>query len=223
MDDTLLKIGKELMSWLQMIASQNEKYRNVVLIQNLEFLIESLSVRDDVTVLKRLSMQAIELKSEAERRYIEWMIAYEFSSYTQLADRVKELGKRATPEEMGLYIRRSIPYLCNASSLFLCSDEVSRAVSKMDKKTAESSVINLKKRLEKHFNGFTEVSVSSPSLISSSYLFQGLSIIPRLWTLIQGELSRVFALIENVATLSYQIALMVDEKTIQGLCALVPV
>ena len=109
------------MSWLQMIASQNEKYRNVVLIQNLEFLIESLSVRDDVTVLKRLSMQAIELKSEAERRYIEWMIAYEFSSYTQLADRVKELGKRATPEEMGLYIRRSIPLMIDTLRLILFS------------------------------------------------------------------------------------------------------
>jgi hypothetical protein len=94
------------MAWLQLIAAQNEKYRNVVLIQNLEFLVESLSIRDEVSVLKRLSSQASELKAEAERRYIEWMVAYEFPSYTQLADRVKELGKRATPEEMGLYIRR---------------------------------------------------------------------------------------------------------------------
>jgi hypothetical protein len=41
----------------------------------------------------------------------------------------------------------------------LCRDEVSRAVSMMDKKTVEVSVISLKKRLEKHFNGFPEVSV----------------------------------------------------------------
>lgn len=96
------------MTWLQSIASQNEKYKNVVLIQNLAFLIESLSIREDVVVLKRLSSQAIEQKSEAERQYVEWMIAYEFPLYTQLADRVKELGKRATSEEMGLYIRRSV-------------------------------------------------------------------------------------------------------------------
>jgi hypothetical protein len=104
---------------------------------------------------------------------------------------------------------------------------VSRAVSKMDKKTVEASVVNLKKRLEKHFHGFTEASVCSPLLSftpSLSHLsVQGLSIIQRLWNLIQVELSRVFALIENLSTLSYQISLMVDEKTVRALCEQVPV
>lgn len=177
------------MSWLQIVASQNEKYRNVVLIQNLEFLVECLSVRSDVKILRRLSIQANELKSEAERRYIEWMVSYEFPSYTQLADRIKELGKRATTDEIGLYVRR---------------EDVSRAVSRMDKKTLELSIGNLKKRLEKHFNGYYEVS--------------GLNIVPRLWEEICDDLCRVFKVIQTIATSSYQITLMVDETTVRSIC-----
>ena len=38
-------------------------------------------------------------------------------------------------------------------------DEVSRAVAKMDVRTIESSIVAIRKRLDKHFMGFAEVSV----------------------------------------------------------------
>jgi hypothetical protein len=38
-------------------------------------------------------------------------------------------------------------------------EEVSRAVSKMDKKTIEGSISVMRKRLDKHFSGFVESSV----------------------------------------------------------------
>lgn len=45
---------------------------------------------------------------------------------------------------------------------------MSRAVSRMDKKTVETSIGNIRKRLEKHFYGFTEASVDSDPHISKS-------------------------------------------------------
>jgi hypothetical protein len=40
------------------------------------------------------------------------------------------------------------------------SDEVNRAVSKMDKRTIETSISAIRKRLDKHYQGFAEASVS---------------------------------------------------------------
>jgi hypothetical protein len=155
------------MNWLSEVAGQNEKYKNVIIIQNLEFLSESLSIRN-VFALQRLAAQVAESKAEAERSYIEWMVAYEFPAYSGLADRVKELGKRATNEEMGLYVRR-----CVFHSQFLSiplsrydecclREEVSRAVSKIDQKALDASVATMRKRLDKHFGGFNDASVSPP-------------------------------------------------------------
>mmetsp|Transcript_16821 Transcript_16821/g.25292 ORF Transcript_16821/g.25292 Transcript_16821/m.25292 type:complete len:994 (+) Transcript_16821:71-3052(+) len=188
-DDILSKVGKELLSWLHDVASQNEKYFNIVMIHNLEFLVESLSVRGEVKALERVAQQAAEQKAEAERRYVEWMVSYEFPVFAGLADRVKELGRRATTEEMGLYIRR---------------EEVSRAVSKMDRKTIESSIMVARKRLDKHFSGFLDAS--------------GLNVVPRLWKLIQTEVCKMFNVIDRVAKMSYQLNLIVDEDTVKTIC-----
>ena len=65
-----------------------------------------IGVRNDMPALHRLSGQATEKKIESERKYVEWMVAYEFPVFAGLATRVRELGRRAGPDEMGLYIRR---------------------------------------------------------------------------------------------------------------------
>ena len=105
-DDIMTTVGRELLTWLHDTASLNEKYYHITVIHNLEFFIESLGVREDMPALNRLSGQAAEKKMDSERKYVEWMVAYEFPVYAGLADRVKDLGRRAGQDEMGLYIRR---------------------------------------------------------------------------------------------------------------------
>jgi hypothetical protein len=105
-DEVMVTLGREIMAWLHDTASLNEKYYHLTMIHNLEFLVESLGVRVDMPALHRLSGQAAEKKMESERKYVEWMVSYEFPLFAGLADRVKDLGRRAGQEEMGLYIRR---------------------------------------------------------------------------------------------------------------------
>lgn len=105
-DDALDDLGSELMAWVLGVASKNEKYGDVILIHNLEYLVESLSVRPEVTALHSLCIQAQQGKEAAEKRYIKWMIAYEFPKYASLAERINDLGRRATADQLGLYIRR---------------------------------------------------------------------------------------------------------------------
>ena len=105
-DAALEDIGSELVAWVQTIATRNEKYCDVILIHNLEYLVQALSVRPEVTALDQLSSQAQQDKEAAEGRYIKWMIAYEFPKYASLAERINDLGRRATSDQLGLYIRR---------------------------------------------------------------------------------------------------------------------
>ena len=105
-DDALDDIGSELMTWMQGVASKNEKYGDVILIHNLEYVVESLSIRPEVTALSQLCLRAQQDKEVAEKRYIKWMVAHEFPKYASLAERINDLGRRATADQLGLYIRR---------------------------------------------------------------------------------------------------------------------
>jgi hypothetical protein len=99
-------IAAELMVWVQSVASKNEKYCDVILIHNLEYIVESLSIRPEVTALGTMCIQAQQDKEAAEKRYVKWMITYEFPKYASLAERIVDLGRRATSDQLGLYIRR---------------------------------------------------------------------------------------------------------------------
>ena len=56
-------------------------------------------------------------------------------------------------------------YMCTLILICrICRDEVSRGVAKMDKRTVETSIIAARKRLDKHFVGFAEISVSAMRL-----------------------------------------------------------
>jgi hypothetical protein len=96
------------MLWMQSVAIKNDKYCDVILIHNLEYLVESLTIRSEVTALSQLCVEAQQEKEAAEQRYIKWMIAYEFPKYAGLAERITDLGRRATADQLGLYIRRYI-------------------------------------------------------------------------------------------------------------------
>mmetsp|Transcript_472 Transcript_472/g.832 ORF Transcript_472/g.832 Transcript_472/m.832 type:complete len:1029 (-) Transcript_472:383-3469(-) len=182
-DDALEDISAELLIWVQSVAAKNEKYCDVILIHNLEYLVESLSVRPEVTALNSVSVQAQQDKEAAEKRYVKWMISYELPKYANLAERIIDLGRRATSDQLGLYIRR---------------EDVSKAVSKMDKKHVEQAITAIRKRLDKHFHASADV----------AGLF---TLVPKLWELLRAELSNVFSVIERVANECYQINLIVDE------------
>lgn len=121
--------------WLQSIASQNEKYADAVLIQNLTYLEESIRTRR-IKCLQRFAQVIMQQRKDAEVRYVNWMVAYEFPVLHGISEKMKGVGRRATDEEMSLYIRR---------------DEVLKAVGKLEPKTIEMSVITMMKRLDKHF------------------------------------------------------------------------
>jgi hypothetical protein len=74
--------------------------------------------------------------SECSQRYLHWMIEYEFSSLSALATRLEGVGSRVSDEELSLYIRRK---------------DVLNVIKELESKTLETMVVNLKKRLEKHF------------------------------------------------------------------------
>ena len=105
-DMALEDIASELMIWIHGMASKNEKYHDVILIHNLAFLVQSLQARREVTALSQVLLQAQQEKESAEKRYIKWMISYEFPKYAGLAERISDLGGRATSDQLGLYIRR---------------------------------------------------------------------------------------------------------------------
>merc|ERR1719231_1829691 len=114
------------------------------------------------------------------RKYIQWMVSYEFPALSDLALRMDGIANRVHGEELSLYIRRK---------------DVVNVVKELDLKTVESSVSVLRKRLEKHFNSDYE---NSLKLISST------------WTLIKNRLTNILARLETAASVSYQISLEVD-------------
>ena len=135
MDQAYQLVGKELLLWLQGVAAQNDKYADVVLIQNLHFFTAALRGRR-VNALLRIARQASQQCEDAQTRYVNWMVSYEFPSLFALQEKMRGVGQRATQGEMGLYVRR---------------DDVTKALLKLDARSVEASVGTMRKRLEKHF------------------------------------------------------------------------
>ncbi len=102
-------MAKELLTWLQSTALQNIKYSNVVLIHNLTFFIDALSIRN-ISGLTRIITQASQIRTESQRKYIDWMISYEFPTFFTLVEKIRVLGGRAGANEMGLYVKRLVLY-----------------------------------------------------------------------------------------------------------------
>jgi hypothetical protein len=103
----LTRIGKELLAWLQIIADQNAKYREVVLIRNLSFFLDVLSSRK-VPCLARLAVHAGQMRAESQQKYLDWMVSKEFPLFFALAEKIRSLGDRAGVQEMALYVKRYV-------------------------------------------------------------------------------------------------------------------
>lgn len=140
-EDLIYQLAKEMITWLNSIAKQNEKYADKVKITN--YLYFHLSMNSliqqyqlNLTILQPFLSYALQQVQEATPRYLHWMIEYEFASLSALANRLEGVGSRVKDEELSLYIRRK---------------DVLNVIKELESKTLESMIINLKKRLEKHF------------------------------------------------------------------------
>jgi hypothetical protein len=76
-----------------------------VKILNFNYLIEAASPMG-VQALEKFGLYAAQQVRDAEKRYVQWMIAYEFPALSNLATRVEGVGGRVNEEELSLYIRR---------------------------------------------------------------------------------------------------------------------
>ena len=98
-------LSKELFSWISVFASQNDKYADVIKLQNFYYFEHSLKDLSTPSISK-FAKFAAQQREEAEARYILWMVTYEFPSLSDLATRMEGVGSRVREEELALYIRR---------------------------------------------------------------------------------------------------------------------
>ena len=106
--------------WVIALAAQNEKYTDVVLIQNFGFLSASWRVLlsqssgvaglgggvagvGDLAGYLAVVEQGLQ---EAEARYVTWMVQYEFPTLSSVTKRMEGMGDRVRGEELALYVRR---------------------------------------------------------------------------------------------------------------------
>jgi hypothetical protein len=101
----LFRLAKEIFSWIATLAAQNEKYEGVVKLQNFGYFIEAISSLG-VTSLDKFVDYATQQVKDAEVKYVQWMVSYEFPALSALTSRVEGVGGKVKEEELSLYIRR---------------------------------------------------------------------------------------------------------------------
>ena len=100
-----MSLSKELFSWISNFANQNDKYSDVIKLQNFCFFEESLK-HVNISALSKFVKFAAQQREDAEAKYSLWMVSYEFPSLSNLAKRMEGVGSRVREEELALYIRR---------------------------------------------------------------------------------------------------------------------
>ena len=101
------------------------------------------------------------LLNTAQQEYIIWMISYEFPGIGLLIDRMNSVGARVSKNELALFVWRQ---------------DVVKLAKDLEPKTMENSILNMRKRLRKHFE--------SPDL--ESLQIQGF-----IWVLLKAKLTKI--------------------------------
>lgn len=128
------KLAKDLFKWIAQVASSNEKYAEVVKMHNFGFFEETVGPLN-IPFLQKFVTYAAQQRKEAEAKYIQWMISYEFPELSALAARMEGVGARVKPEELALYVRRK---------------DVLHVIQLLDAKKVDAGVASMRGRLEKH-------------------------------------------------------------------------
>lgn len=136
-DNLLATVTSELLVWLNQVSEQNEKYSHKIKVANYSYFAAQVQrMQEQVPLLESFSSYARQQVEEAEVKYVNWMVAYEFPALSALATRMDGVGSRVNEEELSLYIRRR---------------DVINVVKELDQRHVESSISALWKRLLKHF------------------------------------------------------------------------
>jgi hypothetical protein len=106
-DDFYVKLCKKLFHWLDQMVALNEKYADVAKIQNYTFFIETMKIRN-IPIFEPFLQQAIQIKTDALQRYLEWMLTYEFPILMDIGSKVELANSKIGRESGGLelYVKR---------------------------------------------------------------------------------------------------------------------
>ena len=133
-EELLYNLAKQLLQWIEGVAALNDKYADVVRVQNFGFF--ALAVGPiGVPALEKFVNFAAQQRKEAETRYVLWMVSYSFPQLSALMARMDSVGTRVREEELALYVRRK---------------DVVSVVGELDGKQLMDAVGKMYKRLEKH-------------------------------------------------------------------------
>lgn len=157
-NDLMGKLCEALFAWIDSTAASLPKYKDVLLLHNYGFFMETMGNRRTVgTVFDKYVSLAIVNKASAEERYVSWMISYEFPTMSSLADRIASIRGRVQNDELALYVPRySVivtlckPLLYRLMLLFCCRKDVVKVFKDIDGKVLGASLVLMRKRLEKH-------------------------------------------------------------------------
>jgi hypothetical protein len=133
-EELLYTTAKELLQWIEGVAALNDKYADVVRVQNFGFF--ALAVGPlGVPALEKFVTVAGQQRRDAEARYVLWMVSYSFPQLSALMARMDSVGTRVREEELALYVRRK---------------DVVSVVKELDGRHLADSIGKMYKRLEKH-------------------------------------------------------------------------
>ena len=107
MDQLLYRVAKDLFQWINSVAILNEKYSDIVKVQNFGFFALSIGPLKQGSLEKFVSYAA-QQKRESESKYVLWMVSYAFPALSVLAARMDGVGNRVREEELALYVRRYV-------------------------------------------------------------------------------------------------------------------
>ena len=133
-EELLYTTAKELLQWVETVAALNDKYADIVRVQNFGFFALAVSPLG-VPSLEKFVAVAAQQRRDAETRYVLWMVSYSFPQLSALMARMDSVGARVREDELALYVRRK---------------DVVSVVKELGGRQLSDSIGKMFKRLEKH-------------------------------------------------------------------------
>lgn len=181
------QVAKEVFNHIETVAASNDKYVDVVRVRNYTYLLKVIPTNSNIKSLEKFIQFASKEVTDSHKKYIKWMLEYEFPALSDLMQRLDDIRSRVKDEELSVYIRRK---------------DVIAVTKDLDKKKVEELVINMKKRLEKHFSCPDDVNLGIPR---------------QLWMMLKEKMVAILGRLEECAVSSYQLALDVDGAYVSAL------
>lgn len=174
------QVAKEVFNHVETVAASNDKYVDVVRVRNYTYLLKVIPTNSSIKCLGKFIQFAEKEMTDSRKKYIMWMLEYEFPALSELIQRLEDIRSRVKDEELSVYVRRK---------------DVLAVVKDLDKKKLDESLVNMKKRLEKHFSSSDDINLGIPK---------------QLWLMLKEKMVATFNKLEECVVHSYQLALEVD-------------